>query len=163
MQTSSRVRVLVVLFAGGLSGCDSSVTGPTTPTAIAQPAPAPAPPPGTSNPAFQVAEVTLSGMVFELTPTGRAPIAGVLVANGEGNWDMTDDNGVYSFGPLWVCPCAAQPWVDAGMTFLWISKGGYTDPPGIPPSVFGSAPSLPGSRDVRIDGDTRFDIELRRK
>ena len=110
-----------------------------------------------------MADVTLTGFVFESTPTGRRPLDGVDVANGEGNYATTDANGFYSIRPLWVCPCPAQPWVGPGTTFLWVTRDGYTDPPGTPDSVFGPALGRAGTRDVRIDGDTRFDIELVRR
>ena len=152
---------LVGLLSGGLSACDGSVTSP-TPLAATTARPAP-PGSGTLLPAFRVAEVILSGVVFERTTHGRTPLAGVLVANGEGNAAMTDANGFYSFGPVWVCPCAAQPWVEAGTTFLWVTKDGYTDPDGTPGSVFRPGALTHGTRDVRIDGNTRYDIELVRR
>ena len=111
-------------------------------------------------PSFHEADVTLSGTVFEMTPEGRRPIPGVIVANGEGNWAETDENGSYSIRPLWVCPCKAQPWVDAGMTFIRIMKSGYVDPSGSSGSVFGGAAGRTGVRDVRINGDTLLDVEL---
>ena len=107
--------------------------------------------------------MTLSGFVFENTPTGRRPIEGVTVANGEGNYATTDASGFYSMRPVWVCPCPAQPRVEAGTTFLWVTKDGYIDPPGTPASVFGPGLGGPGTRDAKIDGDTRFDIELVRR
>ena len=162
MKFKTRTVFLVALLAPGVSGCDGNVTGPTPPPAtITQPVLPPAP--GFPAPAFHVAEVTLSGVVFETTPNGRIPIGGVVVANGEGNAATTDANGFYSFGPVWVCPCAAQPWVEPGTTFLWVTKDGYVDPPGTPGSVFGSGVASPGTRDVKVDGDTRFDIELVRR
>ena len=151
--------LILLVLAAGFSGCDKTVTGP-TPTPTATPPPSASPAPGNSDPPFHVAEVTLSGVVFEMTTGGRMPIAGVNVLNGEGNYATTDVNGFYSLGPVWVCPCAAQPWIEAGTTFLWITKDGYMDPPGTPGSVFGNGSPSPGTRDVKIDGDTRFDIEL---
>lgn len=151
--------LFLLVLAAGFSGCDKTVTRP-TPTPGGTQEPPASPTPGNPNPPFHVAEVTLSGVVFEMTPGGRMPIAGVSVLNGEGNYATTDVNGFYSLGPVWVCPCAAQPWVGAGTTFLWITRDGYTDPAGIPGSVFGRGAPSPGTRDVKIDGDTRFDVEL---
>jgi hypothetical protein len=91
------------------------------------------------------------------------PIAGVVVANGEGSYATTDANGRYLLGPVWVCPCSAQPWIEAATTFLWVSKDGYGDPAGTAGSVFWPGTASPGTRDVKIDGDTRFDIELVRR
>jgi hypothetical protein len=64
--------------------------------------------------------------------------------------------------PVWVCPSAAQPWVPAGMTFVWVLKEGYDAPPGQPRSVFGDA-AAGNSRDVKIEGDTRVEIRLVRR
>lgn len=156
-RTTQRAIVVATLVAT-LTGCSTSQTMPTSPTRGPHPGPA-----VSGNPPYRVAEVTLSGHAFEMTPSGRRPIEGVAVLNGEGNWDTTDGEGFYSFAPLWVCPCPAQPWVPANMTFVWVEKTGYTNPPGMPASVFGSTVGLTGARDVMIDGDTRFDIELIRK
>lgn len=158
MKLKADTVLFTLVVAAAFAACNAahpSPTGPTSERPTAQP-----PIDGNSNPAFHVAEVTLSGIVFENTPTGRRPIEGVDVLNGEGNYATTDRNGAYSLGPVWVCPCAAQPWVDAGTTFLWVTKDGYTDPSGTPASVFGPVAGAVGTRDVRIDGDTRFDIEL---
>jgi hypothetical protein len=161
MEFKTRAAFLVVLLAAGLFGCDRTITGPTSrPAAVSEP---PAPPPGNPNPPFHVADVVLSGVVFETTNDGQIPIAGVDVLNGEGNSATTDANGFYSFGPVWVCPCAAQPWIQAGTTFVWVTKQGYADPPGTPGSAFGNFVPSPGTRDVKIDGNTRFDIELVRR
>jgi len=109
-----------------------------------------------------VADVTVSGVIFEMTPTGRVPIEGATVANGEGWFGLTDADGSFSFRPVWVCPCAAEPGVDAGTTSLWVGKDGYEDPAGQPPSRFSSYAG-PGYRDLMINGDTRIDIQLVRR
>ena len=110
MKFNARATFLVALLTPGVTDWDGNVTGPPPPPAtITQPVPPPAP--GGPTPAFHVAEVKLSSVVFETTSNGRVPIAGVVVANFEGSAATTDANGFYSFGPVWVCPCAAQPWV----------------------------------------------------
>jgi hypothetical protein len=164
MKPTSRVCCLVVLV-GGLAGCGSSVTAP-TPRPASAPLPAvppTAPPPVNPIPAFLVADVTLSGTVFEVTADGRRPIEGVEVANGDGNYAKTDRDGYYSMRPVWTCPCQAQPSLEAGLTFLWVDKAGYTAPPGTPASLFGQGLVWSSARDVKIDGDTTFDIELVRR
>ena len=153
-----RIALFTLVIVAAVSGCDSARPTPTAPTPDRPPVQPPNP-----DPPFHIAEVTLSGIVFENTPAGRRPIEGVDVLNGEGESATTDADGFYSLGPVWVCPCAAQPGVAAGMTFLWVRKDGYTDPSATPPSVFGPAAGSSGTRDVRIDGDTRFDIELVRR
>jgi hypothetical protein len=58
--------------------------------------------------------------------------------------------------------------VDAGITSIWVDKDGYEVPAWEPASVFGRRldpdvrPDL-RLRDVTINGDTRFDIELVRR
>ena len=162
MKLKPHTALFTLAIAAAFAACDAAHPTPTGPT---RDAPTFRPPPTDSdhNPAFQVADVTLSGVVFENTPAGRRPIEGVTVANGEGNYATTDASGFYSVRPLWVCFCPAQPLVEAGTTFLWVTKEGYTDPPGTPASVFGPAVGGAGTRDVKIDGDTRFDIELVRR
>lgn len=159
MTRTTLVRIIFLVATQGSFGCDSPIT-PTRPsTALNVEA-------GViiaSTSAFSVANGTLSGFVTEITPTGRVPIEGVIVANGEGGHAVTDASGAYRIQELWVCPCAAQPWVNAGTTFLWIEKAGYADPVGQPPSIFNRGQpdaSSVGWRDVIINGDTRFDIQL---
>jgi hypothetical protein len=97
---------------------------------------------------------TLSGVVFEVTTTGQTPIEGVRVycelCGAETHSDSyTDSNGAYSFTGVWTTPGVGTP--------VYVVKDGYTDPPGLPPSLG------PGFRLVLVNGDTRFDVELVRK
>jgi hypothetical protein len=91
---------------------------------------------------------TLSGVVFENTPTGKAPIAGVEVyCDGCGapyghTYSHTGADGVYSFSYTY-----------SGTNPLLIRKTGYVD----------FAGQSPGSSRPIVDGDTRFDIELIRR
>lgn len=94
---------------------------------------------------------TLSGVVFERTEAGTAPIEGVHVycdacGSPVGHTSAyTDAHGQYSFSYTY-----------AGVITLLISKDGYGDPPGVPPSRV----QRWLQREVAIGGDTRFDIEL---
>jgi hypothetical protein len=155
MTNRTQSGVLLLVLAAGLVGCND---GPYSPTAPSQQTS----PPTSSGAAYVTKDVTLSGVVFELTPTGRVPIEGVGVSNGEGEYAVTDTNGYFSIRPIWVCPCSAQPWIAAGFTLLWLWTDDYEDPPGQPPSLFaqGHANPGPGWRDVMIYGDTRVDIQL---
>jgi hypothetical protein len=77
--------------------------------------------------------------VYEVTPVGRVPIPDVAVycelcGMETHSWAYTDANGL--------------------PTRLLVRQDGFADPPGL---------SNPGWREVRIDGDTRFDIELVRR
>ena len=153
MKIDLHTGLVLVLLAAGVAGCDNPIVSPRPP--------GPSGDRGDHGPidtTFNIADVTLSGVVYDTTSGARVPLAGVTVLNGEGNGALTDENGFYSMRPVWVCPCAAEPWIAAGTTFLWVEKAGYIDPPGTPASVFPR--QGPGTRDVRIDGDTRFDLEL---
>ena len=108
--------------------------------------------------------VSLSGVVYELTPTGRTPIAGAVVycepcGEETHSFAYADEKGFYHFsgdlatgGGVWVAPGVPTPIV------VGYYNKDYEDPPGLPPSRNG-----PGWRDVLINGDTRFDIELVRR
>jgi hypothetical protein len=139
--------VLLVVIAQGLAGCGDSGSPS---------APSPVPQPARPTPVYAFSEVTLSGVVSEVTPTGQAPIedASVYCETCEDGhvYAHTDRSGFYSFRGVWV---------SAGIpTVLWVGKAGYQDPPEQP-----ILPGLPGSgwREVTIDGDTRLDIQLVRR
>jgi hypothetical protein len=145
----------VLMLAAGLTGCSDAPWSPTVPSTILVQQTAP---PTPSGPATSMVEVTLSGVVYEVTPTGMVPLEGVDVycepCGAETHtWAYTDSNGFYSFFGVWL---------DAVPTRIWVGKDGFADPPGLrtptPPN-----PSGPGWREVRVDGDTRFDIQLVRR
>ena len=71
---------LLLVFATTLGGCDSANL-PSAPSTIQQPAAtvAPGPPVASWPPGPFTADVTLTGVVFEVTPTGPLPIEGVVV------------------------------------------------------------------------------------
>jgi hypothetical protein len=168
---------LLVVLATGLAGCDGasspSPTAPTTAQPQPPPPPPPPPPPTGGFDSYNVANVTLSGVVYEMTSMGRVPIEGVLVRSDYFHMFptpdvVTDSRGFFSFRPVWVCPCSLALWVDAGITAIWVDKDGYEVQAGQPASVFGRRldpdvrPDL-RLRDVTINGDTRFDVELVRR
>jgi len=117
-----------------------------------------------------VADVILSGVVYEVTPMGRVPIEGVRVQSDYFHVfptpdAITDSQGFFSFRRVWVCACSWAPWVDAGITSIYVDKDGYEVPAGQPASMFDRRPGtdVPPDlrlRDVPINGDTRFDIQL---
>src|SRR5688572_28498828 len=169
VETSVRYRTLVIagvlvlaLGLGGFGGSDSPATpltpAPLPPRAVV-PAPIPSPfPPGT------LRGVSLSGVVYELTRTGLTPIAAAVVdcalcGEETHTFATADDNGFYNFsgdlargGGVWVVPGVPTP-----IAVGYYNKD-YEDPPGLPAMGHG-----PGWREVLIDGDTRFDIELVRR
>jgi len=98
-----------------------------------------------------VADVTLSGMVYEVTPIGRMPIEGVRVFLTDDQDIATDRNGFFSFRPVWL---------DGGNTIIWVNKDGFDDVAG-QPIVPGY--NEPGWHVLPINGDTRFDVQLVRR
>jgi hypothetical protein len=157
--------IVLLVLAQGVAGCggpDSSPT-PVTPSPRPPQAVVPAPtaavfPPGT------LTGVSLSGVVYELTPTGRKPIARALVycelcGKETHTFATADDNGFYHFsgdlatgGGVWLAPGVPTP-----LAVGYYNRD-FEDPPGLPAARQG-----PGWREVLIDGDTRFDIELVRR
>lgn len=138
--TNNRLSAIVLsVFVLTSSGCSDSFPVPTAPTPAA-PAPRTALPPTAG---LVLNDVTLSGMVFEETATGPAPIDGVGVycepCGAETHtWAKTDSHGLYSFTGVWT-----DGRVPARIT-IWVEKDGYTG----------------GWREVVVDGDTRFDMQL---
>jgi hypothetical protein len=88
------------------------------------------------------ATFTLSGVVFEITDTGRTPVEGVFIEGYDFPGTRTDRNGFYSLSSY------------EGLNNLFVSKEGYqTDPPELP--------SCEGCNvTVTLTGDTRLDIRL---
>lgn len=149
-----------------LSGCSGSgyVSTPVAPSPV--PTQAVIAPP-TSAPAswlagYTLTGVSLSGVVYEETPTGRVGIGGAPVyceMCGEitHTWAIADANGFYRFpgdlatgGGVWLRP--------GTRTVVMARTDGYQDPPGVPLMFNGT-----GWREVLIGGDTRFDIQLVRR
>jgi len=171
MANRTHTGFLLVVLVAGLAGCERASPSPTAPlTVLPQQPPGAA---GSGRDTYSVADVILSGVVYEVTPTGRVPIEGVHVQSDYFHVfptpdAVTDSNGFFSFRRVWVCACSWAPWVDAGITSLYVDKDGYEAPAGQPTSIFARRPGadVPADlrlRDVPIFGDTRFDIELVRR
>lgn len=171
MTSRTHTGVVILVLAAGLAGCDgASAPSAPAPTVQLQQTPRPT---GSGSSTYSVADVILSGVVYEVTATGRVPIEGVHVRSDYFHMfptpDVaTDSHGFFSFRPVWVCPCSLALWVDAGVTALWVDKDSYEAPAGEPTSTFNNRPGTTGPpdrrlRDVTIKGDTRFDIELVRR
>jgi hypothetical protein len=100
-----------------------------------------------------VTSARLSGVVSEMTSDGLVPIASVDIycdACGEfGHTRLeTDDHGAYDFGRDGI-------WDDGtGVIQLLIFKRGYLVPGG------STGPDGSSWRTVKIDGDTRLDLQL---
>ncbi|MGE3840455.1 MAG: hypothetical protein AB7I50_02590 [Vicinamibacterales bacterium] len=110
-------------------------------------------------------EATLSGKVYEViaaSPRHVVGIEGVAVyceqcGESTHNFAYTDSNGDYVFPKgFWT---EGRPFFPAR---ILVQRDGYGDPAGLtrptPPN-----PSGPGWREVVINGDTTFDIELVRR
>ena len=170
--------ILLLLAHGTLacsgSGGSASLPLPAAPSAVSPPAP-PAPAAPCIAPetfygcSYTRVGASLSGMVYEVTPAGPVGIPGAYVyceACGliTHTWATADASGVYRFsgdlatgGGIWLSP--------GFLTAIAVQHKGYQDPPGLPPlrGPLFHIPSGPGWREVSIEGDTRFDIELVRQ
>ena len=171
--TGRALRAIVLLVgAPGVLGCGGADASwsPTAPSPVAQ-APAiaqsPLPPPPPQPPLRYGAsyfwyDVSVSGVVTELTPGGPVPVENVSVycdpcCELGHSWSFTDSAGRYSFpaepglrGGIWLSPGVP--------TSLQLSKEGYAlvGPEGV------HLGGLMG-RLVMITGDTTFDIQLVRR
>ena len=120
---------VVVTVAVLTWACGGSPVSPTSPSASLAPT-------TPSAPALQLTYI-LSGVVFEVTPTGMMPVEGVQVEEyGRHQVSTTDANGLYRISG-----------VSAGRLGVGFEKDGYQS----------------NRSTVTIDGDTRFDIQAIRR
>lgn len=157
----TRSVIVCMVVIQGLAACGGAPL-PSGPSPAVAPVPV-APPPGGTGVSI-LADATLSGMVYEIADSSGtiAGIEGVAVyceqcGASTHNWAYSDSSGEYVF-PRGV-------WTEGRPSFpvrIFVQKDGYQDPPGLqtptPPN-----PSGPGWREVVVNGDTRFDIELVRR
>ena len=153
MAIRSSIGCFPLLMAVGLAGCDGADSPvPIAPSAVQAPLPPTVTTPIRAQfPPGVLSAYTLSGVVLEVTPTGKKPIEGVAVycelcGEETHSWSLTDSSGIYSFTGVWTTP--------GSPTHVSFSKKGYTDP---------LADTSSGNRQVLVDGDTRFDVELVRQ
>ncbi len=156
------VSALVCSFVSGCSGTVTPV--PTSPSSVSPPQAA-----GPSRSGYAIGyslnAVSLSGVVYEVTASGRVPLAGVLVycdacgAFGH-SWVTTGPDGEYGFGG--DIAAGGGVWLSNAATPLHASKPGYDDPGGLPPLMM-RVTDPAGWREVKVEGHTRFDIELVRR
>jgi len=159
MTIGPSARLFILGLAAGLAGCDGdNRESPTAPSLIQQSATQPPTQPASPAvfPPGVLRPVTLSGTVFEITATGRAPVEGAAVycelcGEATHSWSLTDANGMYTFTGVW----------NAGVlpTSLSAHKTGYVDPAQLP-AVTPPNPTGPGWREVMVTGDTSFHVEL---
>ena len=141
--------VLAIVLIGLVAGCagpSSSVT-PAAPSTNTQ---GPSPP---AQPALQrgfiyqtgytLIDVTLSGIVYELTADGPIPVAGVEVycdacgATGHTS-SNTDTEGMYRFRKVWASDAHVTPLLVQGVRYRVVAPA-----------------------NVQVRGNTSFDIEVR--
>jgi hypothetical protein len=93
--------------------------------------------------------VTLSGVVSEMTLTGRIPLEGARVFVSDDQDGRTDLQGAFRYSPVSVCVPAE--------IVISVTTAGYDDEAGQPP-----VPGYKGAgwRSVRIDGDMHLDLTL---
>ena len=104
-------------------------------------------------------------MVYEVLSESPRQIAGIAGAQvyceqcGQGTHEfaITDSKGDYVFPRgVWTEGRPSHP------IRIHVDKAGYRDPVGLPNNTPGN-PTGPGWREVLINGDTRFEIELVRR
>ena len=156
MTTDIRAGILVLGLTAGLVGCDGG--GPQPPTAPSplhqlpsEPGSAGGFPPGV------LTDSTISGLVFELTATGRTPIEGAevyceLCGEATHSWSVTASNGFYSFSRVWMR--GAPTSLAVGKT--WLCRSTWTAGGNLP------EPAAQMDRGMFI-GHTRFDMELAKR
>jgi hypothetical protein len=152
---------ILVILALGYASCSDSGEA----SSVSAPSP-PAPSQPSAGAGVSVlADATLSGIVYEVLTDSPRQIVGVEGASvyceqcGESthNFADTDSKGHYVF-PRGV-------WTEGRPSFpirIFVTKDGYQDPGGLPKPTPPN-PSGPGWREVLIDGDTQFDMELVRR
>ena len=169
MRDNALVGIGVLVLAQALYGCGGTGSSPTpfAPSPVAQAAPAPPPRPGPWPDGYTLTAVSLSGAVYEVTSTGRVPMPGVqvyceLCGTETHTFARADANGFYSF-PAELAS-GGGVWLSGAPTplLVFVDINAYRDPPGLPPLSRG-CPSGLICREVLIDRDTHFDIELVRR
>ena len=169
------VQLILLLLAQGALACDGSGGAGSLPSPAAPSVVSPAPVAPCIAPetfygcSYSRVGASLSGMVYEVTPAGPVGIPGAAVyceACGATThtWATADGSGFYRFsGDL---ANGGGIWLSQGfLTAIYVLQRGYQDPLGLPPlrGPLFHTPSGPGWREVSIEGDTRFDIELVRQ
>lgn len=166
---TSRVVVgigVLALVQGISSGCSGAASPlPLSPSPVASTEPAVPQRPSGYALGYLLNAVGLTGVVFEITAAGRLPLDGVSVycdACGEvgHSWVTTDRNGEYRFSG--DVAAGGGIWLSGALTPLHVTKEGFGDPPGLPGLTMGVRDPA-GWREVRVAGDTSFDIELVRR
>ena len=167
MRNKTVVGIALLVLAQGVAGCggaDSSST-PSGPSPVVPQSTSPQPRAPGSWPPGTLTGVSLSGVVYELTPEGRVPIPGIrvyceLCGTETHTFATANANGSYMFsGDL---ASGGGVWLSNGRIPVFVENKGYRDPAGFPPTS-GVCPTGFSCREALVDGDTHFDIELVRR
>ena len=149
----------LTLTLPGCNGTSNSAPTAPSPAQVAPPVFTPAAPAAS---AYRwSATASLTGLVFERTPDGPRPIAGVDVycepcGQETHTWSITDANGLYRFTDgVWTDPSNFP-------TRISVHKDGFEDPAGLPRPTPPN-PASAGWREVVIIGATRVDMDLVRR
>ena len=160
MNNRAHPRAGLLVFVFALSGCGDgfdTVTTPLVPSSVTPPPVVLTDRPAASNwmDGYILTAASLSGVVYELTSTGRVPIPDAVVyceRCGEitHTWAIGDANGFYRFpGDL---ATGGGVWLSPGRPTSIIVRGPYEQ-----------ETWLERNFDVPMTGDTRFDVELVRR
>jgi hypothetical protein len=158
MRRRTLLNVPLWVLLVGLSGCGGSDSLPSGPSAVPPEAVVPPPPPrtGTWPDGYTLTAVSLSGTVYESTPSGPIPVPAAsvyceLCGETTHTFATADASGFYNFpgdlakgGGIWLSAGAPTP--------VLVRADGYYDPS-----------NRQGQRNVFIVGDTRLDFELARR
>jgi hypothetical protein len=136
-------------------GCGSAPSSPSAATPLPTPTPAAAPPPRTAG----IANRVLSGTVIEITPSGRVPVEGVAIYLETCSLDNCPDVKAYEVRTDRRGEYRISGVFDGDLNFLWATDAVYKM---ADPMALGTCPDN-CDRVVIVSGDTRLDIELRRR
>jgi hypothetical protein len=164
MRHNTLVGIALLVLAQGLSGCGGTDSLP-TPLGPSPVPPQAAPPPKSWPADYTLTGVSLSGVIYESTPAGRVPIPGVrvyceLCGTETHTFVTADANGVYVF-PADLAS-GGGVWLSGEPIPVFVENRGFRDPTGLPPFPRVCPPGF-SCREVLVNGDTRFDIELVRR
>ena len=156
---------LITQVCIGCGGGDTLTTPVSPSPAVAAvppvaPTPQPSVPPGPAG--HTLTAVSLSGTVYEVTAEGRVPIPGIRVycepcGTETHTFAVADSKGFYIFPA--DLSSGGGIWLSGRFTPVFIENRGYKDPDGFS-GFYDVCPKGFSCREVFIQGDTHFDVEL---
>jgi hypothetical protein len=137
-------------------GCNNSAATPASPLA---PTPTPIPVSAPSPRPGGIASSVLSGIVYEITSTGRTPVEGATIHLETCSLDNCPDVKAYNVRTDKQGEYRISGVYDGTLNFFWATDAVYEM---ADPMPLGTCPDA-CDRVVTVSGDTRLDIELRRR